>query len=78
MVNGACPKHTQSPHGKELNISLFGIPPFIKYKPIGGCDLLLIKLLSKKFHFRTKFIPERSLNIAKDNGTSYGLLHTVG
>ena len=78
VVNGACPKHTQSPHGKELNISFIGPPPFITYKPIGGSDFLLMRLLAQKFNFRPKFIPERSYGIVKDNGTLYGMLHTVG
>ena len=78
IVNGACPKHTQSPHGKELNISFIGHPPFITYMPIGGSEFLLMRLLAQKFNFRPKFIPERSYGIVKVNGTLYGRLHAVG
>ena len=78
IVNGACPKLAKNLHGKELNISFIGILPFITQNPIKGSEILLMKLLAHKFNFRPKFIPERSYDIAKDNGTLYGMIHRVG
>ena len=77
-VNGACPKLAKNLHGKELNISFIGPPPFITHNPIGGSEILLMKLLAHKFKFTPKFIPERSYDVAKVNGTLYGMIHKVG
>ena len=76
--HGICPKDTTSPHGKELNISFIGPPPFITYNPMGGSDFLLTKLLAEKFRFLPKFLPEKSRDIVKSNETSYGMMYMVG
>ena len=78
IVNGACPKEAQNPNGKELNISFIGPPPLITYKPVGGSEFLLMRLLAQKLNFRPKFISERSYDIVNDNGTFYGMVHRVG
>ena len=80
IVNCACPKHSQIPHGKELNISFIGPPPFITYKPIiGGSEFLLMKLLAHKFNFAPKFIHERNYDNVNINKTLlYGMVHKVG
>ena len=77
MFNRACPKGLQNPHGKELNISFIGPPPFVTYKPVGGSDFLLIQLLAEKFRFIPKFVQEKAKNMVKSNGTNYGMVNTV-
>ena len=77
IVNGACPKQAQNPTGKVLNISFIGPPPFITYKPLGGSEFLLMKLLAQRLNFRPKFIYERSYDVVSDNGTLYGMVHRV-
>ena len=60
---GSCPSHLQEPFGKTLKISFAGLPPyiigFIDNKPLGGSDILVTKILAKKFGFIPKFIPAR-------------------
>ena len=73
-----CPRHAQSPRGKELKISFIGPEPFITYNPIGGSDFLIVKLLAKKFGFIPQFVPEKSMDAVKSNGTSYGMVYKVG
>ena len=75
---GACPKDSQNPHGKVLNVSFIGPPPMITYKPaIGGSDFLLIQLLAEKFGFTPKFVQEKFKGIVKQNETYYGMVYTV-
>ena len=74
---GLCPRHVQSPYGKELKISFIGPEPFVTYNPIGGSDFLIIKLLAKKFGFLPKFVPEISFDTVKSNGTSHGMAYKV-
>ena len=75
--NGKCPKHLQSTNGKELKISFIGTKPYIFYNPVGGSDFLVVKILAKKFRFSPKFIPERSYDMVRNNGTTYGMLYRV-
>ena len=72
-----CPSELQYPMGKTLLISFIGISPFIKYKPIGGSEFLVIKILAQKFGFFPKFVPERAFDVTKANGTIYGMVHRV-
>ena len=75
--SGQCPKHLQSPYGKELRISFIGSKPYISYDPVGGSDFLVVETLAKKFTFSPKFIPERSYDMVRNNGTTYGMLYQV-
>ena len=77
LYSGQCPKHLQSTHGKDLKISFIGIKPYISYNPAGGSDFLVVKILAKKFRFSPKFIPERSYDMVRNNGTTYGMLYQV-
>ena len=77
IFDRACPKDLQNPHGKELNVSFIGTPPFITYKPVGGSDFLLIQLLAQKFRFVPKFVPEKAKVMVKSNGTNYGMAYAV-
>ena len=54
-----CPAYLQEPHGKTLNVSFIGHPPFITYNPVGGSDLIVTNLLAKKFHFIPHYLPAR-------------------
>ena len=59
---GSCPSHLQEPFGKTLKVSFTGMPPYIigfldNSKPLGGSDILVTKILAKKFSFIPKFIP---------------------
>ena len=74
---GPCPKHLGNPYGKELKISFIGFKPYISYNPLGGSDILVVKILAKKFRFSPKFIPERSFDIVKNISTTYGMLYRV-
>ena len=75
--NGPCPKHLQKPHRKELKISFIGSTPFIKYRPIGGSEFLLVKILAKKYKFFPKYIPEKSFDVVRKNGTFHGMFYRV-
>ena len=77
ILYGLCPRHVQSPYGKELNISFIGPEPFVTYNPIGGSDFLIISLPAKKFGFFPKFVPETSYDVVKSNGTSSGMVYKV-
>ena len=77
IFNGACPKDSQNPSGKLLNISFIGPPPMITYKPVGGSDFLLIQLLAEKFRFIPKFVQEKFKNMVKNNGTYHGMVYSV-
>ena len=74
---GVCPLHLQEPFGKRLNISFIGTLPFITYNPIGGSDFIVTRLLAEKFQFIPKYIPARILDKFEENGSSYGMVHTV-
>lgn len=58
---GSCPSHLQEPFGKTLDISIIGSQPYVFYNPLGGSELILTKILAKKFSFTPKFIPTISL-----------------
>ena len=60
-----------------MPISFIGIPPFIKYNPFGGSELLVTQILAEKFGFWPKFVPERAFDVTKVNGTTYGMVHRV-
>ena len=75
--SGPCPMQLQSPHGKKLKISFIGGEPYITYNPIGGSEFLVVKILAQKFQFIPEFIPERSYDIVRNNGTTYGMLFRV-
>ena len=77
IVKGVCPKHLQSPFGKQIKVSFIGPRPFIIYNPIGGSDFQVIKLLAKKLKFIPSFIPERRVEAVFPNGTKYGLINRV-
>ena len=77
LYSGQCPKHLQSTHGKDLKISFIGTKPYISYNPVGGSDFIVVKILAKKFRFSPKFIPERSYDMVRNNGTTYGMLYQV-
>ena len=66
---GTCPKHLQHPYQKELPISFIGLPPYIKYSPFGGSDPHTLSIMAKKFGFRPKYIPARSVD--------QGMVHEV-
>ena len=74
---GICPLHLQEPFGKQLNIAFIGGPPFITYKPIGGSDFIVTKLLANKFQFIPMYTPARSWEIVQKNHTSFGMVHLV-
>ena len=67
----------QKPYGKEINISFIGSKPYITKDSIGGSEFLIVKMLAEKYKFIPKFIPERSFDNAKHNGTLSGMLHRV-
>ena len=77
FVKGACPRHLQIPFGKHIKVSFIGTIPFITYKPIGGSDFHVMKILAKKHKFIPKFIPERTPMAIFPNGTKYGLIPSV-
>ena len=72
-----CPRILQQPLGKKLKISFIGIEPFIKYKPFGGSEFKVMRILADKFGFSPKFHPERAFDIIIANGTAYGMVHRV-
>ena len=67
--NGSCPLHLQQPHQKELPISFIGLPPYIKYSPFGGSDPHIIGIMAKKFGFKPKYVPAKSVD--------QGMVHQV-
>ena len=75
--NEPCPLHLQLPYGKQLKVSFIGTKPYIDYDPLGGIDFLIVNMLAEKFKFQPKYIPERAYDIVKENGTIYGMLHSV-
>ena len=77
LYSEQCPKHLQSTHGKELKISFIGSEPYKSYNIVGGSDFLVVNILAKKFRFSPKFIPERSYDMVRNNGTTYGMLYQV-
>ena len=77
VFSGICPWHTINPSGKKLQISFYGPRPYITYVPIGGSDFILAGLLAKKHGFIPTFIPARTYDIVKANGTASGLMHLV-
>ena len=77
LVKGVCPRHLQSPFGKQIKVSFIGPRPFVNYNPIGGSDFIIMKLLAKKFRFMPRFIPERRIEAIFPNGTTYGLIYSV-
>ena len=74
---GTCPSYLQNPHGKTLNISFIGLPPYITYNPVGGSEILVTNMLAKKLGFIPKFIPAKSWDIFEINQTKYGMVHQV-
>ena len=62
LYNGSCPKHLQQPYQKELPISFIGLPPYIKYSPFGGSDPLIVAIMAKKFGFKPKYLPAKSVD----------------
>ena len=58
IFDGFCPLHLQNPYGKELYVSCDLHPPYFMLSPIRGSDILIIKILGKKFKFIPKFIYE--------------------
>ena len=72
-----CPAYLQEPHGKTLNVSFIGHPPFITYNPVGGSDLILINLLAKKFKFFPKYLPAATEDKLESNISSNGTVHLV-
>ena len=74
---GICPSQVQEPFQKTLNISFFGVPPYINYNPVGGSDFLVTKLLAEKFKFIPKFIPAKSWDSYQEKKTTYGMVHWV-
>ena len=77
FVKGVCPRQLQIPFGKHIKVSFLGVIPYINYKPIGGSDFEVMKLLAKRYKFFPKFIPERAAEALLPNGTKYGLIHSV-
>ena len=75
--NGACPRHLQEPYGKTLSISFLGFPPFITYKPIGGSDFIVTKMLAKKFNFIPKYIAARTYDTITESNSTFGMVHWV-
>ena len=66
-----------APKRKTLPISFIGIPPYIKKNPFGGSETLVIDMLAKKYGFLPSFIPEKSYDVRRANGTSFGMVHRV-
>ena len=77
MYDDSCPSSLDSPEGKKLKISFIGISPYITYNPVGGSDFDWIRILAKKFKFTPRFIPEKSYDPVKVNGTTFGMFHRV-
>ena len=77
MFNDSCPSSLDRPEGKKLKISFIGISPYIIYDPVGGSDFDFIRILAQKYKFTPKFIPEKSYDPVKVNGTTYGMFHRV-
>ena len=50
-----CPLSYQNPSGKMLNACTHGFPPFIKAEPLGGSDLLVLEIFTKKFRFSSNY-----------------------
>ena len=55
---GDCPLGLQNPVGKKLQVSFSGTRPYVQLNPVGGTDVDVIDLLSKKFGFLPRFVPE--------------------
>ena len=51
-----CLPEMRLPNGKILPISFIGIIPYIKYKPFGGSEPLVIQMLARKYGFIPHFI----------------------
>ena len=77
MYNGICPVHLQSPFEKEIQVSFIGGRPFITYDPIGGSAFTVTRLFAKKYGFTPIFLPARVQDVARSNGTTFGMLHRV-
>ena len=77
ISQGECSPDLQQPRGKSLPISFIGLPPYIKYNPVGGSEFLLTQILAKKFGFLPKFVPERAFDVTKENGSLFGMVHRV-
>ena len=75
---GVCPSHMQEPRGKMINISFFGVEPYVYRNPIRGTDFLVTTLLGKKYKFIPKFNPEKSWDSFQLNQTTiHGMVHQV-
>ena len=75
--NGMCPGHTKSPFQKNIKVSFIGLWPYIVYNPIGGSDFILTRIFAKKHGFNPLFIPAKTFNAVKFNGTTIGMIHQV-
>ena len=75
-VKGFCPSDLQNPSGKEINVSFCLQPPFAitGHNPVGGSDLLTLRLLARKFGFIPRFILKKFVD---SNGPD-DLIHSVG
>ena len=77
MYHGMCPLHLQSPFEKEIQVSFIGGRPFITYDPIGGSAFTVTRLFAKKYGFKPIFLPARAVDVARSNGTTFGMFHRV-
>ena len=75
---GLCPVILQDPKEKKLPVSFIGPKPYIKYKPtIDGSDFLVVKILAQKFKFLPDFKQERTFDVTRKNGSTYGMVWSV-
>ena len=72
-----CQPQMQNLAKTTLPISYIGIFPFITPKAFGGSEPLVVKILAEKFGFLSKFVPERAYDVTKENGTTFGMVHSV-
>ena len=77
VYSGVCPYDTENPDQKEIRVSFWGPRPYITYDPVGGSDFILVGLFAKKHGFIPIFVPARSIEVVKANGTISGMLHSV-
>lgn len=60
-----------------MKISFIGESPYIVPNPLGGSEIDLTQIFAQKFKFIPKFIPEKSFDPVKANGTFHGMFHRV-
>ena len=75
---GFCPSYAQEPFGKTLDISFYGTPPYMYYNTFRGSDVLITKILAKKFGFtpRPQSIPAKTYASQGDQ-SNYTVVHQV-